>query len=228
VPEEGVTEGPPDAPAVAQAPARGALLRRHGAWICVVLAYLTVFPYYGRINNPNENARIWATRAIVELHELSINRACERWGYVNDKAIFEGRIYSGKAPGASFLGVPVYATARFVARLFGATLSPRGITLALRFFAVGLPLAIFLFFFARWAENITRSPAARDLLVVALGLGSILYPYGVIFVGHALAAAAAFSSSCSCPTSATAQPAAATSPGPVRWRALPCCSNTKP
>src|SRR5206468_347395 len=39
---------------------------------------------------------------------------------------------------------------------------------------------------------LTASPLARDLLIVALGLGTLLYPYGVIFVGHGLAAAAAF------------------------------------
>jgi hypothetical protein len=173
--------------------ARGAWLRRHGAFIAVVLAYLTVFPYYARINNPNENARIWMTRAIVEFHELNINRASATWGYVNDKAVMNGRLYSGKAPGASLLGVPIYAVQRALARVLGPPPSIRAVTLALRFFGVGVPLAIFLFFFSRWAERITGSSGARDLLVVGLGLGSILYPYGVIFVGHALAAALAFS-----------------------------------
>ncbi|HVU49696.1 MAG TPA: hypothetical protein VHL80_03355 [Polyangia bacterium] len=184
----------PASAAGAGARARFRRLRRHGAWICVALAYLTVFPYYARVNNPNENVRIWMTRAIVEFHELNLNRASATWGYVNDKAVVSGRLYSSKAPGTSLLGVPIYAAQRAVARLFGAQPSPRAITLGLRFFGVGVPLAIFLFFFARWAERVTGSSAARDLLVVALGLGSILYPYGVIFVGHALAAALAFSS----------------------------------
>src|SRR5262249_49570565 len=38
------------------------------------------------------------------------------------------------------------------------------------------------------------SAVGRDLLVVALGLGSLFYPYGVIFVGHAHGAALAFAS----------------------------------
>ena len=167
---------------------------RHLVWVLVSLAYLTVFPFYQRINNPNENVRIWMTRAIVDLHELSINRACQKWGYVNDKVIVDGRLYAGKAPGASFLGVPVYAVQRTVARWVGIKeLSQRSITLALRLFGVGVPLSIFLFFYARYVERLTRSAAARDLLVAALGLGTILYPYGVIFVGHALGAALCFS-----------------------------------
>ena len=38
----------------------------------------------------------------------------------------------------------------------------------------------------------TDSRWARDAAVIALGLGTLLYPYGNMFVGHALAAAAAF------------------------------------
>jgi hypothetical protein len=182
------------APGRAGVPEAGRGMERHLVWVLVSLAYLTVFPYYQRINNPNENARIWMVRAIVEHHELSINRTSQELGYVNDKVIVNGRLYSGKAPGASFVGVPIYAAQRTLARWFGLPpLSQGAITLALRLFGVSLPLTIFLFFYARYVERLTGSAAARDLLVVGLGLGTILYPYGVIFVGHALAAALCFS-----------------------------------
>jgi hypothetical protein len=181
--------------AAAALPARGRVAwSRHLVWLLVSLAILSVFPYYEKINNPNENARIWMTRAIVDFHELQLGRVCAEWGYVNDKAVMDGRIYSGKAPGTSFVGVPIYFVARQVARLTGAApLSKRAVTLVLRLFGVGLPLSLFLFAFARWVERVTRSAQARDLLVAGLGLGTMLYPYGVLFVGHALAAALAFS-----------------------------------
>jgi len=161
----------------------------------VSFALLSVFPYFGRINNPNENARIWMVKAIVDNHELSINRVCDRWGYVNDKAIFEGRLYSSKAPGASFAGVPIYFVQSRLSSFFGkGEVSQRSMTLALRLFCVGLPLSFFAFFFARYVERRTGSSYARDLLTLALGLGTMLYPYGVLFVGHALSAALAFAS----------------------------------
>jgi hypothetical protein len=166
----------------------------HAVWLLVSLCYLSVFPYYEQVNNPNENARVWMTRAIVDHHELQIGHVSAEWGYVNDKAIVAGRIYSGKAPGTSFLGVPIYYVAKQVARAAGTPqLSKRALTFLLRFFGVGVPMCIFLFVFARWAQRVTGSRAARDLLVAGLGLGTMLYPYGVIFVGHALAAALAFS-----------------------------------
>jgi hypothetical protein len=168
---------------------------RHLTWLLVSLSYLSAFPYFEQVNNPNENSRIWMTRAIVDHHELSIDRVVREWGYVNDKSVMAGRLYSGKAPGAAFLGVPIYFVAKQIARAAGVPqLSKRALTFVLRLFGVGVPLVVFLFFFARWTERVTEAPEARDLLVAGLGLGTMMYPYGVIFVGHALSAALAFSS----------------------------------
>src|SRR3954468_14285366 len=169
------------------------LLSRHAAWLLVTLAYLYVFPYFERINNPNENVRIWAARAIVEHHVLNIDQLSREWGYVNDKATTGAHLYSSKAPGTTFLGVPVLFAETYLHRLTGlAPPTKRQVTLWLRVFWVELPMSLFFFFFARFVERVTRSPVARDLLVVGLGLGTLLYAYGVMFVGHAQAAALAF------------------------------------
>ncbi len=169
-------------------------LRRHAAWLLVTLAYLAASPYYEHLNNPNENVRVWATRAIVEHHVLNVDEVSREWGYVNDKAKNAWHVYSGKAPGATFLGTPVLWVHTKLRALMGwAPPGKRQATFWLRLVAVKLPLAVFFFFFARYVERATRSPLARDLLVVALGLGTLMYPYGNLFVGHALAAAAAFS-----------------------------------
>jgi hypothetical protein len=169
-------------------------LRRHAALLLVAAAYLFASPYFERINNPNENARVWATRAIVEHHVLNVDEVQREWGWVNDKAKNDHHVYSGKAPGTTFLGVPVlYLHTKL--RHFVGWKSPdkAETTFWLRLFAVKLPLLAFLWAFARYVERATGSARARDLLVVALGLGTMLYPYGIMFVGHALAAAAAFS-----------------------------------
>ena len=173
--------------------ARG-FLRRHAAWFLVAGAYLVVSPYYERINNPNENVRVWATRAIVAHHVLDIDAVVREWGYVNDKAKNDRHVYSSKAPGVSFLGVPVLFAETKLRAWRGWPPPGKGeATFWLRLFAVKLPMLAFLWAFARYVERRTGSALARDLLVVALGLGTMLYPYGGMFVGHALAAAATFS-----------------------------------
>jgi len=168
--------------------------RRHAAWLLVVVATLIVSPYYERLNNPNENVRVWATRAIVEHHVLDIDAVSREWGWVNDKAKTDRHLYSSKAPGVSFLGVPVLFVQTKLRALMGwAAPNKHQATFWLRVFSVKLPMAVFLWAFARYVERKTGSALARDLLVIALGLGTLLYPYGGMFVGHALAAAAAFS-----------------------------------
>jgi hypothetical protein len=163
-------------------------VRRHLVWAAVAAAYLLVFPYFGKLNNPNENVRVWLTRAIVAHGSLAIDAVEREWGEVSDRAAFAGHHYAGKAPGTSLLGVPVL----LVGNAAGVS-SPRATTWLLRVFTVALPLCAFLFFFGRQVERETGSAAARDLLVVALGLGTMMYPYGLLFVGHAQSAALLFS-----------------------------------
>jgi hypothetical protein len=162
-------------------------VRRHLVWAAVAAAYVLVFPYFGKLNNPNENVRVWLTRAIVAHGTLAIDPVEREWGEVSDRAAFGGHHYSGKAPGTSLLGVPVLAVANAL-----GTPSVRATTWLLRVFTVAVPLALFLFFFGRQVERETGSAAARDLLVVALGLGTMMYPYGLLFVGHAQSAALLF------------------------------------
>jgi hypothetical protein len=168
--------------------------RRHVAWGLCCVAYLIASPYFERLNNPNENVRVWATRAVVTRHVLNIDDVEREWGWVNDKAKNAHHVYSGKAPGTSFAGVPVLWVHTKLRQLVG--LSPPGkqaTTFWLRLFVVKLPLCAFLLLFARYAGRQTESAWARDAAVVALGMGTMLYPYGNLFVGHALAAATAFS-----------------------------------
>lgn len=168
-------------------------LRRHLAWALVSLAYLSIAPYFPRINNPNENVRVWMTRAIVEDGSLAIDATVRAWGFVDDKAASGGRLYSSKAPGTSLLGVPVlWVQTRLWHAAGWPSPSKRAATLALRWFSVTPCVLLFLFLFGRWVERRTGDPAARDLLITAVGLGSIVYPYGVLFVGHAQGALAAF------------------------------------
>jgi len=168
-------------------------LIRNLAWVLVAVGHLLVFPYYARVNNPNENVRVWTTKALVDHGTFAVEAVEQQWGFVDDKVVVGSHLYSAKAPALSLLGVPVYFVQSRAARLLGKPPpSKMAVTLALRLFAVGLPLGLFFWILSRYLERVTASRAGRDLLVVALGLGSLFYPYGVIFVGHTHGAALAF------------------------------------
>ncbi len=168
-------------------------LRAHRVWVLVTFAYLSVFPYAPAINNPNENVRIYMTRALVEHHTLAINQVEADWGWVNDKAKNGARLFSSKAPGTSLLGVPVLAVETWLwHRLGWPSPSKLATTLGLRVFTVMVPMCAFLLVFSSYARRVSRSRGMGDLLLVGVGLGSLIYPYGIHFVGHGLAAALSF------------------------------------
>ena len=115
--------------------------RRHVAWGLCCAAYLIAAPYFERLNNPNENVRVWATRAIVAHHVLNIDDVQREWGWVNDKAKNEHHVYSGKAPGATFAGVPVLWVQTKLRQLVGwPPPGKHAATFWLRLFVVKLPL----------------------------------------------------------------------------------------
>lgn len=167
-------------------------LRDNAAWLCVCAAAMVVFPYFAALNNPNENARVWATRAIVAHGTFAIDEVERVWGETSDRAAANGHRYSSKAPGTTLAGVPVHWVHDRIATALGAPPSPRATTLVLRLFTVALPLAFFFCLFGRRVERETGSTHARDLLVIALGLGTMMYTYALGFAGHAQAAALAF------------------------------------
>src|SRR5207253_9457475 len=112
---------------------------------CKLLALLLVasgwlFVYFDRLNNPNELVRVYMARALAEHGTYAIGMrerrsggfrdtgpVYDQWGYVNEKALgcdepgarppdCAGRLYAAKAPGPSFLAVPVLAALKLLLR----------------------------------------------------------------------------------------------------------------
>lgn len=156
-------------------------------------AYLYAFPYHPELNNPNENVRFYMTAAIVEQHSYVIDTLRTRWGWVNDAAVKDGHAYSVKAPGASELGVPGYWLYAHVQRARGLPIDRVVALWICRVTGSVLPALLFLFFLHRWLlRRVASEPVLADATVFAVGLGSLLYGYGMMFVSHTQSAAAAF------------------------------------
>ncbi len=159
--------------------------------------YLWVFPYHASLNNPNENARVYMTVAMVDDHTFAINRIEQTWGYTNDKAIRNGRLYSSKAPGTSYLGVPGYwllthitgrdshpLTAAQVLAHHSPPLERTVVTYWLRLWSSVLPALIFAWFWHRFLGRNTRSPALREAVFFSTMVGSQMFAYSEMFASH--------------------------------------------
>ena len=166
--------------------------------VLLAFLYLWVFPYYAAINNPNENVRVYMTVAIVDDHTFGINRVERDWGYVNDKSIRNGILYSSKAPGTSYLGVPGYwlltkisgrntlpLTPAQVHAHHKPPLSRTTVIYFLRLWSNVLPALLFGYFFHRFLGKNTRSPALREAVFFSTMLGTQLYAYSEVFASHA-------------------------------------------
>jgi hypothetical protein len=161
-------------------------------WGLCALAYVYVFPYQLTLNNPNENVRFYMTAALVESHSYAIDQQRERWGWVNDAAVHGGHVYSVKAPGTSFLGVPGYALYLGVNQLLGRELDRTSALWVCRVTATIVPTLLGAWWFMVFLRRRNYALSLRLCTTVAVWLGSLLYGYGMLFVSHTLSAVVAF------------------------------------
>jgi hypothetical protein len=157
------------------------------------LAYLYAFPFFAALRSANEVPRIVLTQEIVDRGSFRLDG---RWAEVSRGSTFDvattpdGHHYSNKAPGVSFVGVPAYLVLKGVHAVIGGEPTVAEVTWAVRVTSATLPALIFLPFFLGLARRFAPG-AASDAALLAVGLGSMLYPYALLYYSHALSAACA-------------------------------------
>ena len=182
-------------------------------FITLILCYAYFFPRWA---DPNQNSRLDMVIAVVEDGTFQINKYVDN---TVDYAKVGEHYYSDKAPGAAFLGIPVYAVLKGIldqpvlqsltdrlanSAAFQSTLREEGsgvleqkvrfalAQVALTFVAAVLPsaiLGVLLFHVAGW---FTTSLTIRLLVTLAYALLSPAFPYAGAFYGHQLSACLLF------------------------------------
>lgn len=153
--------------------------------LCVVYGYFTPPPQPEKFGT-NNSVRFYLAKSLALDRSFAIDRYY-RGGV--DAAYFGGHFYSGKAPAASFLAVPVYWLAW---QLRDGTI-PEWLYLYLVQIAVVTLPSVFLSLLLH--DFLLRSGASdwsADILVVGYSLGTMAFPYSTQFMGHQLAAALLF------------------------------------
>ncbi|NJM05337.1 hypothetical protein HC891_02550 [Candidatus Gracilibacteria bacterium] len=181
---------------------------------CLLLAsYGYVLP---RWSDWNQNSRLNLVLALVDDGTVVIDRYVANTG---DYALIDGRAYTDKPPGASFLGVPVYMALRPVldlpvvaARLerlsqgaaFGDTLQADGTGLqagkvrfalvqyVLSLAVVAVPAALLGVLFFRTLRRLGVGEIPAILGTLGYALGTAAAPYAGNFYSHQLTAALLF------------------------------------
>lgn len=188
-------------------------------WTVVHLSLLLLLCYgyfFPRWADWNQNSRLNVVLAIVDQGTFSIDEYVDNTG---DYALYKGHYYGEKAPGSSFLGVPVYLFFKFTIgrpladhllpklaassavadtlRMGGTGLLADKLYAALAlsfvtFFIVSLPSALMAGLFYHFLGYFSRNAAHRTLLTIAYGLGTIAFPYSGSYYGHQITAVLLF------------------------------------
>ena len=179
----------------------------------LVICYVYFFPRWA---DPNQNSRLDMIVAAVEDGTFQIDAYVEN---TVDYARVGEHYYSDKAPGAAFLGIPVYVVLKgflnlpmmdsVMDKLAGnqalqATLWEGGTGLsehkvrfaiaqvALAFVASALPTALVGVLLYRLLARFTARPCPRVAVVLGYGLLTPAFAYAGAFYGHQLSAACLF------------------------------------
>lgn len=184
------------------------------AGLLIAALWLYVFPYSRSLNNPNERTRVMQAVSLGTRGALDIGRVSAANGefwfhepsgrrhtrlFVNDVALVcaedgqeppdcAGVIYPAKAPGAALLGAPFVSVGH---ALGFVKPGPRGESRATWLARLGItfPLLLGLLGFAYVCRRFGVSWEVLLGALIATGLGTTVFSYGVMFVGHALAGA---------------------------------------
>jgi hypothetical protein len=161
-------------------------LNRTPPWLLFVLALGYCYFYSG--GGPNQGTRFNLDRAL-----LAEGRITTESFYKNseDRALYRGKHYCDKAPGASFTALPFLALTRALLRMTGvAPESTSGLSVQIRvatWSTATLPALLLCWLTFAWAVRLGYSRFAAACAALALGLASPLWAYGTLFWANALA-----------------------------------------
>ena len=184
------------------------------AWVfslfsVLLLCYIYFFPRWA---DPNQNSRLDMVFAVVEDGTFQIDKYVAN---TVDYAKVGEHYYSDKAPGAAFLGIPLYAALRPLLetpligalttrleshRAFASTLRAEGtgvsaqkvrfaiVQVYLSFFISALPTAALAALLFLWLRAVTPLAQPRAVIALGYGLATPVFAYANAFYGHQLAA----------------------------------------
>ncbi len=157
-------------------------------YLGVVVLYLYFFPYFEGLNSPADNSRLYMVKAIVDHGTFAVDEVLGGlYQPIADFSQHDGKLYSCRAPGTSFLGVPFY----FVLSQLGP-LSKLEEMYFLRLFVGTLPSLVFLFYVFRFLARFSAVRYFRQLVFVGLAIGSMCFTYSLAIHGHQQAAIGLF------------------------------------
>lgn len=153
------------------------------------MLFLAGASFHHLIEYDNTASRYFLLGAIVDYGTLNIDAF--QMGTI-DKAMWNGHYYSSKAPGASFLGIPVYWGLRHLTPLRYSNPLEQLELYIVRVMTSTLLFALLGVVMYRLARFCGASSRHAFFMVIAYGFGSIALQHATLFGGHQIAASFSF------------------------------------
>ena len=180
-------------------------------WVFVLLLIIYAY-FFPRWADWNQNSRFDLVLAVVDKNTLQID---EYYHNTGDYALYDGHYYSDKAPGTSFMGIPIYwAFKTFLAPIlnqaiiprlasnpaFSTTLNPEGTGLLTdkvyffvalvftTFFTTVVPSAALGALFYQLLGAFSSFELEKLALTCIFALATPAFAYSNLFYGHQIAA----------------------------------------
>jgi PA14 domain len=166
--------------------AGGGSARTEAALLIVVLLWPT-YAYFYQSAQHNETARLDLTRALVEDHAVSVDKYRFNSGdLVRHTRDGQMRTYSSKAPGVSLLGVvPLWWTHHALSLLpLPDFIHWHAVAYVTVVCTVGLLSVLAAVAAFAVVHHATGSLGWSVLAIVALWIGSLMFPYSTLYYGH--------------------------------------------
>ena len=154
----------------------------------MVLLYCSNFPYFAGIQSANELPRIYLSMAIVDRGALNIDPELKRFAPTPDTSTKDGKLYCNKAPGMSFVTVPVYAALKAFNgwKPLEGPANLRTMFFWFRLLGATLPSLLFLWLLWRALGQLIPGQATRRVVLAAYALGTMASTYGTLLIAHQL------------------------------------------
>jgi hypothetical protein len=177
-------------------PARAGRDPVRGLWVAVAALVLlfqsAFFAWFPGLRSPNELTRVYLASALVEDGSVQIDRQLARHGRIFDVSVREvdgqQHYYCDKAPGVSFLSVPLL----YAYEKLSPAPSLAGKVRLTRLAVSTLPTLLLLALFARFSARHLRSARLAALIALLYGLGSVATAYASLAFGHQASAVLLF------------------------------------
>ncbi len=145
--------------------------------------------FWPHMHTANESIRLYFAQAVAETGRPELDAITDLHRSVPvDRSEYEGHIYMDKAPGLSFLAIPIYAAMVWLhPEVRHDELWLVGYVCCLLLLVV--PLLLGIAALGRWLRLGGASEREAGVAMLAAGLASPLFVYATLLFGHGLAAA---------------------------------------